>query len=153
MKRTHLPLNALRVFDAAARHLRFTRAADEPAVATGGVGPALPGMARCLGRVAAREWLDEMRGVPPTDRKHAVEFFQLPDADGAGKLERPDVVPGHHESIGLEERIVVLLPAVDDGVGRHVARPSVDHGVALGAFGRGEGLAAMAVVLVHRETA
>ena len=27
MKRTHLPLNALRVFDAAARHLSFTRAA------------------------------------------------------------------------------------------------------------------------------
>jgi len=32
MKRTHLPLNALRVFDAAARHLSFTRAADELAV-------------------------------------------------------------------------------------------------------------------------
>ena len=29
MKRTHLPLNGLRVFDAAARHLSFTRAADE----------------------------------------------------------------------------------------------------------------------------
>src|SRR5688572_10687630 len=32
MKRTHLPLNALRVFDAAARHLSFTRAEDELAV-------------------------------------------------------------------------------------------------------------------------
>ena len=29
MKRTHLPLNGLRVLDAAARHLSFTRAADE----------------------------------------------------------------------------------------------------------------------------
>ena len=32
MKRTHLPLNALRVLDAAARHVSFTRAADELAV-------------------------------------------------------------------------------------------------------------------------
>ena len=32
MKRTHLPLNGLRVLDAAARHLSFTRAADELAV-------------------------------------------------------------------------------------------------------------------------
>ena len=32
MKRTHLPLNGLRVLDAAARYLSFTRAADELAV-------------------------------------------------------------------------------------------------------------------------
>ena len=32
MKRTHLSLNGLRVLDAAARHLSFTRAADELAV-------------------------------------------------------------------------------------------------------------------------
>jgi hypothetical protein len=38
MKRTHLPLNALRVFDAAARHLSFTRAADELAVTPAAVG-------------------------------------------------------------------------------------------------------------------
>ena len=38
MKRTHLPLNALRVFEAAARHLSFTRAADELAVTPAAVG-------------------------------------------------------------------------------------------------------------------
>ena len=38
MKRTHLPLNALRVYDAAARHLSFTRAADELAVTPAAVG-------------------------------------------------------------------------------------------------------------------
>src|SRR3546814_7108135 len=38
MKRTHLPLNALRVLDAAARHLSFTRAADELAVTPAAVG-------------------------------------------------------------------------------------------------------------------
>ena len=45
MKRTHLPLNGLRVLDAAARHLSFTRAADElavtPAHGRRGVGRAL----------------------------------------------------------------------------------------------------------------
>ena len=38
MKRTHLPLNGLRVLDAAARHLSFTRAADELAVTPAAVG-------------------------------------------------------------------------------------------------------------------
>ena len=39
MKRTHLPLNGLRVLDAAARHLSFTRAANELAVTAAAVGP------------------------------------------------------------------------------------------------------------------
>src|SRR6202008_4275242 len=38
VKRTHLPLNGLRVLDAAARHLSFTRAADELAVTPAAVG-------------------------------------------------------------------------------------------------------------------
>ncbi len=38
MKRTLLPLNGLRVLDAAARHLSFTRAADELAVTPAAVG-------------------------------------------------------------------------------------------------------------------
>ena len=37
MKRTHLPLNALRVFDAAARHLSFTRAADDIFIGSAGI--------------------------------------------------------------------------------------------------------------------
>ena len=57
--------------------------------------------------------------------KHAVEFLELLDADGAGELERPHVVARHDESVGLEERVVVLLALVHDGVGRHVARPAV----------------------------
>ena len=39
MKRTHLPLDGLRMLDAAARHLSFTRAADELAVTPAAVGP------------------------------------------------------------------------------------------------------------------
>ena len=50
MKRTHLPLNALRVFDAAARHLSFTRAADELAVTPAAVGQQIRALERRLGR-------------------------------------------------------------------------------------------------------
>ena len=51
MKRTHLPLNALRVFDAAARHLSFTRAADELAVTPAAVGQQIRALADVLGVV------------------------------------------------------------------------------------------------------
>ena len=51
MKRTHLPLNALRVFDAAARHLSFTRAADELAVTPAAVGQQIRALEDVLGVV------------------------------------------------------------------------------------------------------
>ena len=42
MARSLLPLNALRAFEAAARHLNFSRAADELAVTPGAVSPQIP---------------------------------------------------------------------------------------------------------------
>ncbi len=54
MKRTHLPLNALRVFDAAARHLSFTRAADELAVTPAAVGQQIRALEDLLGIVLFR---------------------------------------------------------------------------------------------------
>lgn len=51
MKRTHLPLNALRVFDAAARHLSFTKAADELAVTPAAVGQQIRALEDVLGVV------------------------------------------------------------------------------------------------------
>ncbi len=54
MKRTHLPLNALRVFDAAARHLSFTRAADELAVTPAAVGQQIRALEDVLGVVLFR---------------------------------------------------------------------------------------------------
>lgn len=54
MKRTHLPLNALRVFDAAARHLSFTRAADELAVTPAAVGQQIRALEEVLGVVLFR---------------------------------------------------------------------------------------------------
>ena len=54
MKRTLLPLNALRVFDAAARHLNFTRAADELAVTPAAVGQQIRAMEDMLGVILFR---------------------------------------------------------------------------------------------------
>lgn len=54
MKRTHLPLNSLRVFDAAARHLSFTRAADELAVTPAAVGQQIRALEDVLGVVLFR---------------------------------------------------------------------------------------------------
>jgi LysR family glycine cleavage system transcriptional activator len=54
VKRTHLPLNALRVLDAAARHLSFTRAADELAVTPAAVGQQIRALEDTLGVVLFR---------------------------------------------------------------------------------------------------
>ncbi|MEY4890597.1 MAG: hypothetical protein RIQ75_1727 [Pseudomonadota bacterium] len=54
MKRTLLPLNGLRVFDAAARHLSFTRAADELAVTPAAVGQQIRALEDVMGVVLFR---------------------------------------------------------------------------------------------------
>ena len=54
MKRTHLPMNGLRVLDAAARHLSFTRAADELAVTPAAVGQQIRALEDTLGVVLFR---------------------------------------------------------------------------------------------------
>jgi LysR family transcriptional regulator, glycine cleavage system transcriptional activator len=54
VKRTHLPLNGLRVLDAAARHLSFTRAADELAVTPAAVGQQIRALEDLLGVVLFR---------------------------------------------------------------------------------------------------
>lgn len=64
MKRTHLPLNAMRVFDAAARHLSFTRAADELAVTPAAVGQQIRALEDALGVVLFRR---TSRGLELTD--------------------------------------------------------------------------------------
>ena len=64
MKRTHLPLNALRVYDAAARHLSFTRAADELAVTPAAVGQQIRALEDVLGVVLFRR---TSKGLELTD--------------------------------------------------------------------------------------
>ena len=68
MKRTHLPLNALRVFDAAARHLSFTRAADELAVTPAAVGQQIRALEDMLGVVLFRR---TSKGLELTDEASA----------------------------------------------------------------------------------
>ena len=68
MKRTHLPLNALRVFDAAARHFSFTRAADELAVTPAAVGQQIRALEDVLGVVLFRR---TSRGLELTDEASA----------------------------------------------------------------------------------
>jgi len=83
MKRTHLPLNALRVFDAAARHLSFTRAADELAVTPAAVGQQIRALEDLLGVVLFRR---TSKGLELTDEATAglealrSGFLQFEDA-------------------------------------------------------------------------
>ena len=83
MKRTHLPLNALRVFDAAARHLSFTRAADELAVTPAAVGQQIRALEDMLGVVLFRR---TSKGLELTDEAGAglealrVGFLHFEDA-------------------------------------------------------------------------
>src|SRR4051812_24026469 len=49
MSRTHLPLNALRAFEASARHLSFTRAADELSVTQAAISQQVRGLEERLG--------------------------------------------------------------------------------------------------------
>jgi LysR family glycine cleavage system transcriptional activator len=68
MKRTHLPLNGLRVLDAAARHLSFTRAADELAVTPAAVGQQIRALEDLLGVVLFRR---TTKGLVLTDEAAA----------------------------------------------------------------------------------
>ena len=83
MKRTHLPLNGLRVLDAAARHLSFTRAADELAVTPAAVGQQIRALEDTLGVVLFRR---TTRGLELTPEGEAglealrTGFLQFEDA-------------------------------------------------------------------------
>lgn len=68
MKRTHLPLNGLRVLDAAARHLSFTRAADELAVTPAAVGQQIRALEDLLGVILFRR---TSKGLELTDEAAA----------------------------------------------------------------------------------
>lgn len=67
MKRTHLPLNGLRVLDAAARHLSFTRAADELAVTPAAVGQQVRALEDTLGVVRRNSTTRGLELTPEAD--------------------------------------------------------------------------------------
>jgi len=68
MKRTHLPLNALRVFDAAARHLSFTKAADELAVTPAAVGQHIRALEDLLGVILFKRLGRNLALTPEAER-------------------------------------------------------------------------------------
>ncbi len=96
MKRTHLPLNALRVFDAAARHLSFTKAADELAVTPAAVGQQIRALEDTLGVVLFKrmtrnlELTQEAERALPALRAGFLQFEEsvrvLQDAQGSKVL-------------------------------------------------------------------
>ena len=103
MKRTHLPLNALRVFDAAARHLSFTRAADELAVTPAAVGQQIRALEDVLGVVLFRrtskglELTDEaVSGLEPL-REGFLRFEEAVQAMQAGQSSHSYAIAAPHE--------------------------------------------------------
>jgi len=81
MSRTHLPLNALRAFEASARHLSFTRAADELSVTQAAISQQVRGLEERLGVPLFRRL---PRGLALTDEGLAL----LPVlADAFGRME------------------------------------------------------------------
>ncbi|MFA7439490.1 MAG: LysR family transcriptional regulator [Sphingomonadaceae bacterium] len=67
MRRSLLPLNALRVFDAAARSLSFTRAADELAVTPAAVGQQIRALEETLGVILFRRTARGLELTPEAD--------------------------------------------------------------------------------------
>jgi len=94
LKRTHLPLNGMRVFDAAARHLSFTRAADELAVTPAAVGQQIRALEDTLGVVLFRRTTKGLELTPeaesglPALRQGFLEFEEAVRAMQAGQTSK-----------------------------------------------------------------
>ena len=94
MKRTHLPLNGLRVLDAAARHLSFTRAADELAVTPAAVGQQIRALEDTLGAVLFRRTTKGLELTPegaaglPALREGFLQFEEAVRAMQAGQTSK-----------------------------------------------------------------
>jgi LysR family glycine cleavage system transcriptional activator len=103
VKRTHLPLNGLRVFDAAARHLSFTRAADELAVTPAAVGQQVRALEDVLGVVLFRrtakglELTDEAGAGLDALREGFLSFEEAVEAMQAGQSSHSYTVAAPHE--------------------------------------------------------
>jgi LysR family glycine cleavage system transcriptional activator len=94
VKRTHLPLNGLRVLDAAARHLSFTRAADELAVTPAAVGQQIRALEDTLGVVLFRRTTKGLELTPEGEaglsplRQGFLEFEEAVRAMQAGQTSK-----------------------------------------------------------------
>jgi LysR family glycine cleavage system transcriptional activator len=134
VKRTHLPLNALRVLDAAARHLSFTRAADELAVTPAAVGQQVRALEDTLGVVLFRRTTRGLELTPEGEagleplRRGFLEFEEAVRAMQAGQSSKTLTIAAPRDLAGrwLAPRLAayansdpelrfVLLPA-DGGI-------------------------------------
>jgi len=134
MKRTHLPLNALRVLDAAARHLSFTRAADELAVTPAAVGQQIRALEDVLGVVLFRrtskglELTDEaVSGLDPL-REGFLRFEEAVQAMQAGQSSHSFAIAAPHEfwATWLAPRLAAFRAANPDVRYQLVAGEEVD---------------------------
>ncbi len=134
MKRTHLPLNGLRVLDAAARHLSFTRAADELAVTPAAVGQQIRALEDTLGVVLFRrtakglELTPEGAGGLTALRQGFLEFEEAVRAMQAGQSSKSLTIAAPRDLTAKWLMPRLAEYAASDGDLRFVLLPS-DEGV------------------------
>lgn len=122
MKRTHLPLNGLRVLDAAARHLSFTRAADELAVTPAAVGQQIRALEDMLGVVLFRRTPKGLELTPETEagldalRSGFLEFEEAVRAMQAGQSSLSLTIAAPRDISGkwLQSRLAAYAAGVPD---------------------------------------
>lgn len=122
MKRTHLPLNGLRVLDAAARHLSFTRAADELAVTPAAVGQQIRALEDTLGAVLFRRTTKGLELTPEGEaglvalREGFLQFEEAVRAIQAGQTSKHLTIaaPRDVQAKWLMPRLTELAAADSD---------------------------------------
>jgi LysR family glycine cleavage system transcriptional activator len=122
LKRTHLPLNGLRVLDAAARHLSFTRAADELAVTPAAVGQQIRALEDTLGAVLFRRTTRGLELTPEAEaglgplREGFLQFEEAVRAMQAGQSSKSLTIasPRDVTEKWLMPRLAVIAAADPD---------------------------------------
>ena len=119
MKRTHLPLNGLRVLDAAARHLSFTRAADELAVTPAAVGQQIRALEDTLGAVLFRRATRGLELTPEAEaglgplRDGFLQFEEAVRAMQAGQSSKALTIAAPRDV--TEKWLMARLAAIQQG--------------------------------------
>lgn len=148
MKRTHLPLNGLRVLDAAARHLSFTRAADELAVTPAAVGQQIRALEDMLGVVLFRRTTKGLELTPEGEaglvalRHGFLQFEEAVRAMQAGQSSKSLAIaaPRDLTQKWLMPRLAVIAAAdpelrfvlIDAGEGVDFAQANLDLAIRWG---------------------
>lgn len=135
MKRTLLPLNGLRVFDAAARHLSFTKAADELHVTPAAVGQQIRSLEEVLGVVLFRRLTRNLELTPeaeralPALREGFAHIEAAVDAMQAGQGDKVLTIGAHRAVIGkwLAPKLAGLGAGVEQ---RYILVPTDESGSA-----------------------